>query len=229
MSAAPAAPPPLPLPSPSLCVWEICVEPDKLRNVTDVLFFVLVGTFLICLCVICRCFVVHWRRARQLSRQRSRDGDDKNPTTPTPNNPATPAAEATLQRTTTIRRQASGKVTIEAEEDVATKPGTLPDGWQAQEDADGNRYFFNSMDREMSWTQPTVSTGSAAAAGPYGVGLGSGGLLLDGVAIDHATGGSNLDSYQLAGWTQHFDEESGCVYFYHEKTQRTCWVPPPVQ
>ena len=114
---------------------------------------------------------------------------------------------------------------------LETKHSTLLYGCCKPADKKGTitSQVVRSTDNGQSWTQPTVSTGSAAAAGPCGVGLGSGGLLLDGVAIDHATGGSNLDGYQLAGWTQHFDEESGCVYFYHEKTQRTCWVPPPVQ
>jgi hypothetical protein len=100
------------------------------------------------------------------------------------------------------------------------------------------------MNREMSWTRPPMppagaSSGSNASGGMGGHGHahvggvnagGSSGAPApgsDGVAIDHATGSASGDAYHAAGWTQRFDEESGCFYYHNDKLQRTCWVLPP--
>jgi hypothetical protein len=129
-SAAPAAfapPAPPPLTPPAECLVrvgpELCLQRFHLITAAICTGVLLV---LALLCIVWRCCV---SRHRHLRRHRSRNDEDKTPQTP--NNPTMPGQAAPsetpqpLVRTTTIRRQASGKVTIEAEEEQPTKPGAL--------------------------------------------------------------------------------------------------------
>ena len=175
----------------------------------------LAGLLLLCLlAVVCRCWLKS-RRQRHTPVQRS--DDDKSVSGGAASAPAgTPSKPpAELTRSTTLLRKASGKVTIEEDDGGdAAKPGALPDGWQAQEDADGNRYFWNG--RDMSWTRPT-------GTGPTGAAAHAAASVAVAIAIDHSVGSGESHA---AGWTEHYDAESGCVYYYHSESRQACWTLP---
>ena len=78
-------------------------------------------------------------------------------------------------------------------------------GWEAQEDDEGNVFYHNEVTEETTWTKPR-SGGDDMEAGRSG---GSGGATL------------------LHGWEEHVDDD-GTTYFYNEKERRATWSLPSV-
>ena len=205
----PATPPPAPPPPPKCYITLdiLCLQSVHVLAIGSSL----AGLLLLCLLgIVCRC----WLKMRQQPTTAQRNDDEKSGADAAA--PATPAVPVELTRSTTLLRKASGKVTIEA--DDGGDANALPDGWQAQEDADGNRYYWNG--RDMSWTRPTC-TGPTGAAHAHASVVGA----FPAIPIDHSSVGSALEGH-AAGWTEHFDAESGCVYYYHAETRQACWVLP---
>lgn len=141
------------------------------------------------------------------------------------------------QSSSTLSHQHSlpGFRSIEERIEKGTGKSSLPDGWAAQEDADGYKYFFNQLTRKMSWTHPCTTQPHAhvAASATPGSLLGQGGHSCTGVGsttrpipIDHSVGGGGGGTLP-AGWVEHVDLSSGCSYYHHAATGQSSWAHPP--
>ena len=79
-------------------------------------------------------------------------------------------------------------------------------GWEAQEDDDGNVFYHNEVTEETTWTKPRSGGDDMEVGGRGGRG-----------------GGATL----LHGWEEHVDDD-GTTYFYNEKERRATWSLPSV-
>ena len=75
-------------------------------------------------------------------------------------------------------------------------------GWEAQEDDEGNVFYYNEVTEETTWKKPRK--GDLEAGGGRG-------------------GGRQL----LAGWEEHVDDD-GATYFYNAKERRATWSLPSI-